>query len=228
MTSRRKFLQTGAAVTALPFAVDGLTVGEAGATATAGPAAVLHAAIVDDRYAQGLAFARTVAALGVAVRPLATGDVTDIYRELDVAWRSRPFAIAGLTQWGPMFVLERLARERGLAVALRVEHRPAADGTLVHVLEAEAETLILAAELRSTTGDWSALMAALVCRCSATGAPLAATTLRTRGPRPELQTAAAEEASYVHYYTPLALQQGYGAAADGPLYSWVVAPAARA
>jgi hypothetical protein len=28
----------------------------------------------------------------------------------------------------------------------------------------------------------------------------------------------------IHYYTPLALQQGYGPALDGPLYSWVAVP----
>jgi hypothetical protein len=33
--------------------------------------------------------------------------------------------------------------------------------------------------------------------------------------------------SIIHYYMPLAVAQGRGAALDGPLYSWLVAPRER-
>jgi hypothetical protein len=31
----------------------------------------------------------------------------------------------------------------------------------------------------------------------------------------------------IHYYAPLAIQQGHEFPLDGPLYSWVVVPRAR-
>jgi hypothetical protein len=31
----------------------------------------------------------------------------------------------------------------------------------------------------------------------------------------------------IHYYTPLAMQQGHELPLDGPLYSWLIAPRER-
>jgi hypothetical protein len=64
-------------------------------------------------------------------------------------WRKEHVAIAGLTQFGPMFVLERLAHERGMHVALRVEHQVRAAGTLAHAVSAHPETVALAEQLSS-------------------------------------------------------------------------------
>ena len=170
MTNRRDFLRTTAAVSAL--GIPTLMPRRADAISARAPAVQLHLAIFDGRYAEGHVYGQAVAEQGVSARSLDAGDVTSLYRELDLLWRERPVAVAGLTQWGPLFVLERLASERGVA---------------------------LAADIRSTVGEPQLLP----------GVP------------------GAEQPSFVHYYTPLAFQQGYGVAVDGPLYSWVIAPPAR-
>lgn len=170
MTSRRDFLRTTAAVSTL--AVPAFVPRHAGAIAAQPAGMRLHAAIFDGRYAEGRAFGQALAEQGVPTHALDDGDVTAVYRELDQLWRERQAALAGLTQWGPLFVLEQLARERGIA---------------------------LAADIRSTVGAPQLLP----------GVP------------------GAEQPSFIHYYTPLAMQQGYGVAVDGPLYSWVIAPRAH-
>jgi hypothetical protein len=47
------------------------------------------------------------------------------------------------------------------------------------------------------------------------------------GGRPDLSADAAARAlvepSVIHYYSSRGVQQGYGVAADGPLYTWLVA-----
>jgi hypothetical protein len=230
MTNRRGFLQTSAAVSA--FAANGLVARSAGALGAVRADVSLHKVIYDDRYAEGRQFAATAATYDVPVRALDDGDVTRFwYDELDLLWRREPAALAGATQFGPMFVLERLAAERGMRVAMRVEHLAQAGGTLAHVFTAPAETLAMAEELRSAGLEWPALMAALVCCCSAARACQHAT-LRMPGTKPELAADAAARAStqpsLIHYYTPRAAQQGYGVALDGPLYSWVIAPVSRA
>jgi hypothetical protein len=166
MPNRREFLQSSAALSAV--AMNGLLVREAAAMSAVRNYAGLHTIIYDDRYPEACEFAAAAAEQSVAIRALDAGDVTRLYEELDLLWRSRPFAIGGTTQFGPMFVLEQLGIERGLRTALRVEHRP-------HI--------VMAAE-------------------------------STREP-------------FIHYYTPRDVQQGYGPAVDGPLYSWVIAPAMR-
>jgi hypothetical protein len=120
MPNRREFLQTGAVVSAI--AMNGVLAGSAAAVG-ARPSMPLRWALYDDRYAEGRAFAEAAAAQGVATRALDGGDVTRFwYDELDVVWRRGPAAIAGLTQFGPMFVIEQLAAERRMHLTLRGEH----------------------------------------------------------------------------------------------------------
>src|SRR5688500_6295717 len=128
MPNRREFLQTGAAVSAI--AANGVIVRGAEAVGSRPPVA-LGRAIYDDRYAEGRRFAAVVREHGVATRTLDGGDDTGFWsEELEGLFRREPTAIAGFTQFGPMFVVERLAAERGIRLALRVEHCGAADGTL--------------------------------------------------------------------------------------------------
>ena len=48
------------------------------------------------------------------------GDITDLwYDELDLLWRHKRTALAGLTAYGAFFCLERLAWDRGLYVVLK-------------------------------------------------------------------------------------------------------------
>ncbi|HUQ51540.1 MAG TPA: hypothetical protein VM692_04915, partial [Gammaproteobacteria bacterium] len=158
------------------------------------------------------------------------GDITRFwYDELDSLWQREPVAIAGLTQFGPMFVVERLALERRMQVVLRVEHCSGSDGTLRHSLTGPGETLALAARFDTLHADWPGLTAALACSVAADDSPrdnAAFTT--THSPPGSGALAGSAAPSVIHYYTPLAVQQGYGPALDGPLYSWVVAPRARA
>jgi hypothetical protein len=228
MTNRREFLQTGAVMSVL--AMHGLVPrNAAGAAAPAGRASfVPHLAVYDERYTQGRDFAAAAAAFGTPVRGVEHGDVTAIYDELDVAWRTRPSSIAGVTQFGPMFVIERLAAERGMRFVLRAEHRPNVDGTLSHVITGPSAALTLAGDLSAAGLEWPAAMGALVCRATAAATPLLSITLPSRAAPPALaRDGAAAEASFIHYYTPQRTQQGYEPALDGPLYTWLVAPAAR-
>jgi hypothetical protein len=228
MTNRREFLQTGAVMSVL--AMHGLVPRNAAAAAVAprGASFVPHLAVYDDRYAESRDFAAAAGAFGTPVRAVEHGDVTAIYDELDVAWRTRPSSIAGVTQFGPMFVIERLAAERGMRLVLRAEHRPSADGTLSHVITGPSAALTLAGDLSAAGLEWPAAMGALVCRATAAAMPVSSITLASRVGPPELaRDGAAATASFSHYYTPQRMQQGYEAALDGPLYTWLVAPVAR-
>lgn len=223
MPNRREFLQTGAAVSAI--AANGVIAHGAEATAAA-PRLALGAAVYDDRYAEGRRFAAVVGAQGVPTHVLADGDVTRFYHELARLWQRGPVAIAGFTQFGPMFVVERLAAEHRMRMAMRVEHCPAGGDALAHRFTSPQETLVLAAGLETLDSDWPGVMATLACRVGADDSPPRGAEIVTPGLSPPAlpRDAGLPAPSFVHYYTPLGAQQGYGPALDGPLYSWVVAP----
>jgi hypothetical protein len=122
MPNRREFLQTGAVASAV--AMNGLFIPSgfgAGALRPHLPQLVVY----DDRYPEAREIAASIAAPDAAVRTLVNGDVTSLYQELDLLWKTRSVAIAGVTQFGPMFVLERLGADRGMRVARRIECREA-------------------------------------------------------------------------------------------------------
>jgi hypothetical protein len=227
MPNRREFLQTGAAVSAI--AANGV-ISDADGTARDARSSMLGRAIYDDRYLEGRRFAEVIAEHGIPTRALDGGDITRFWRdELDPLWKRGAVAVAGFTQFGPMFVVEQLARERGMQLALRVEHLSDADGTLRHLFSGPRETLALAADFQALDSDWPGLIAVLACGIGADGSPHHNVELSTAGPALRLGASAAPGApSIIHYYTPIAVQQGYGPALDGPLYSWVVAARARA
>jgi len=129
MPNRREFLQTGAVVSAI--ALNGVLPAN-GAAIGAQPRVPLRWALYDDRYAEGRSFAAAAGAQGIATRALDGGDITRFwYDELDVLWRREPAAIAGLTQFGPMLVIEQLAAEARMHLTLRGEHRFARLATAV-------------------------------------------------------------------------------------------------
>lgn len=229
MPNRRVFLQTGVVVSTI--AMNGVIARSAGALGDR-PHVALGRAIYDDRYAEGRRFAAVVGAQSVATRALDAGDITRFwYEELDGLWRRKPVAVAGFTQYGPMFVVERLAAERGLHLVLQVEHRVERDGTLRHVIVGPGETVALAAQGVAAGSDWPGLMAVLACRASGDSSPRELGTVVTPGPAPRLAAAVSTplppEPSIIHYYTPRAVEQGYGAPLDGPVYSWVAAARRR-
>jgi hypothetical protein len=228
MTNRREFLRTGAAVSAL--AMNGFVVRGAPAAGGERATAPLYKAIYDNRYAESLRFAAYISEYGVSVRGIANGDVTDLwYDELDLLWRKQPVAIAGSTQLGPLFVLETLAAERGMRVALRVEHHPRPNATIAHFITGASEVIAIAERLRSSGLEWPALMAMLACRSQLASGRLATATFLMAGEAPALTfEAATTPESVIHYYTPFAVQQGHEVPLGGRLVSWVIAPVARA
>jgi hypothetical protein len=206
------------------LAINGLRAPDAAALGTMPGGAAPRATIYDDRYAEGRQFAAALTAVGAATHALDRGDITRLYNErLDALWRSEPVTIAGLTQFGPMLVVEQLAGERRLRLALRVEHRTTSDGRLAHVIMGPRAAIDSAEELHAAGVDWPTVMAVLACRAVADPSRPAAATLFTTALSPT-PTAAQEDASFIHYYAPQAVQQGYGVALDGPLYSWVIVP----
>jgi hypothetical protein len=135
MGGRREFLQAGLAVSALPLVqsafghsgAPSLRESRARATAEALVALSVHKVIFDVNLPESRVFAREAAQIGLPALPFAGGDATDLwYHELDPLWRRQPLAIAGLTRFGPLFVLERLAWDRGMRVLYRAEqdHSP--------------------------------------------------------------------------------------------------------
>jgi hypothetical protein len=224
MPNRREFLQTGAAVSAI--AANGVIASRADAIGTGPPAAALGRALYDDRYAEGRRFAAVMGAQGVPTSTLDDGDITRFYLELEQIWQRGSVAIAGFTQFGPMLVVEQLAQERGMRLAMRVEHGAARTGSLAHRFEGPAETLALAAGFDALHADWPGLMAMLACRVAADDSPFQSAELLT----PQLEQPAltvSTGSSFIHYYTPQAEQQGHGPALNGLLYSWVVATRER-
>ncbi|HEY8519555.1 MAG TPA: hypothetical protein VIN61_05715 [Gammaproteobacteria bacterium] len=234
MTNRREFLRTGVTVSAMPLAINGLLSAETAAREAGAGGVALHATIVDDRYAEARRFGDALGELGVRAAALRDGDVTDAYLALRSLWRERPAAIAGLTQFGPMFVLERLGFERGLRVVLRVEHRVRGDGELEHAIAGAPHVVALAETLQRQGVEWPVLFAALARTASGGGlGPRVERTVRTPGAKPELSRgedpldAFGVPESVIHYYRPIALRHGFGIPWDGPLFSWVIAPKAQ-
>jgi len=232
MTNRREFLQTGVSVSALPL-TNGLLPPETSARIE-GSSIRLHKAIFDDRYAEARSFAAAMGRFGVPVHALKSGDVTDLWRsERDSLRRSAQAAVAGTTQFGPMFVFEELGKEHGMRVVLRVEHQARGDGTVAHVVTGPRETLAFAEDLRLQGADWPVLMAAVLAHCRADGSAPVEHTMAMQGTAPRLRetpslSGKSAPESVVHYYTPHAIREGHGVPWDGPLFSWLIAPAAPA
>lgn len=132
MINRRQVIASGAAASFLA--------GTLGASLAGASAERRYAArpwfIMDERFAESHAAARAADRRGAIVRPVGP-DVTDVYESLDLAWRSFPFAVAGLTAPSALFVIERLAWDRGLRTVYRGAHRGAharALGRVQHAL----------------------------------------------------------------------------------------------
>jgi hypothetical protein len=89
--------------------------------------------VADTRFAASREFAAEALRRGDSITWI-KGDITTLwYEELDHRWRDEKTPVAGLTEFGAFFCLERLAMDRGLRVAFKGEHRR--DGPqILHVL----------------------------------------------------------------------------------------------
>jgi hypothetical protein len=197
MASRREFLQIGVAALALPISARAgvKTTAAAGASAPA----QLYKVIYDERHASSRAFGSEVKRLGAPLHSI-KGDITDFwFHDLDARWKKAPVAVAGLTEHGPLFCLERLSWDHGMRVVYRADHTYRADGYMEHELSGSERMLREAVDLSSSGPDWSTRVASLVTRCPASRAQASKLTVVTPAARP---------------------------AGDPPhLVSWVIAPA---
>ena len=170
--------------------------------AVAEAAIPLYKVLYDTRFPASVAFARRAEAAGIASHAIG-GDMTRFwYDDLYHRWRQEPAAIAGFTAHGALFCLEQLAWERRMRVVYRGEHTPA-EGVVRHRFTGPACVLGAALDAAAEPA-WAAAFAGVVAVC-----PL--------GP---LQRATATTQSV----TPA----GALAPPSQPLFSWVIAPVARA
>lgn len=126
MTTRREFIQSLAAASALPLGGLTTTVAASGNREphieNLTPVRPLYRFLVDDRFPESVSAGRAAAQQGSAVHLIRGGDITPFwFNELSLRWKQAPAAIAGVTGHGPLFVLEHLAWDYGLRVMVREE-----------------------------------------------------------------------------------------------------------
>jgi hypothetical protein len=202
MASRREFLQLGVAALALPItARAGMVPANSGMATEAAPVP-LYKVVFDERHVSCRAFAEEARRLGASVHGI-TGDITALwFHDLDARWKKEPVAIAGLTEPGPLFCLERLAWDHRMRVVYRADHTDREDGYMEHELSGSEQMLREAVDLSSSGPEWSSRVATLLTRCPATRA----------------------EASKLTVITPAARREGD----PKKLVSWVISPVGAA
>jgi hypothetical protein len=211
MTSRRRFMNGSVAVAAAG-ALGGLEAvlrsRPQGRAATLGSTLKLDAVVVDQRFPESVEFGRTLALNGTQLYSM-HGDVTEVwYSRLHPLWKARGGVVAGLTGGGVLFCLERLGWDHGLRVVQRGLHQPlGAEGTR-HALLGKADWSALTRDSANPITPWPAAVAAAIASMEAPcpAVPFGGTL------RPVCTTAA----------------EILGRSTDTPLFSWVIAPPARA
>lgn len=198
MASRREFLQVAGVALALPISARAGSKPASAALAGETAPAQLYKVIYDERHASSRAFAAEVARLGAPVHAI-QGDITELwFRDLDARWKKQPVAIAGLTEHGALFCLERLSWDHGMRVVYRADHTYRADGYMEHELSGSERMLREAVDLSASGPGWSTRVASLLTRCPAARA----------------------QASKLTVVTPAVRQAGD----PEHLVSWVIAP----
>lgn len=181
MASRREFLQIGVAALALPISVRAGLKPAVPAAAGAFAPTPLYKVIFDERHASSRAFAGEVRKLGAPVHGI-KGDITALwFNDLDARWRKDPIAIAGLTEHGPLFCLERLAWDHGMRVVYRADHTYRSNGYMEHELSGSEQMLRAAVNLSASGPDWSVRVASLLTRCPASRVHASKLTVVTPG-----------------------------------------------
>jgi hypothetical protein len=195
MTNRRELLKIGIAAAVLPVAARAASLERA-----APDAQRLYKVVYDTRFPASAAFARRAAAVGLAVQAMA-GDMTRFwYDDLYHRWKHGPAAIAGMTAYGALFCLERLAWDLRMRVVFRGEHEAAPGGRVAHRFEGPAALLTAAAA--AVRPAWAAAVADVIAGCP-----------RERVARHTARAVTVEASTW-----PL----------SETLFSWVIAPVTRA
>lgn len=198
MATRRQFLQGSLAATGLAFASHAFAgPGIASMLRPSGERLALRAVVFEPALAQSAIFAASAERAGLQTFEI-SGDITPVWMQLVELWRSAPVAIAGLTTHTPLLLLEQSARDYGLRVAFRAEHRSTPDGMVTHALDGPPDVLDAFGLAARRERDLGACVADAVIHCPAV--PGAHDTRR-------LQSTAT-----------------FGQTTEGPLYSWVLMP----
>jgi hypothetical protein len=153
MTNRREIIQAALSAAAVLPAFKAF----AGAPADMPLFKVLY----DQRSEHGLMFAAQAARQGAPVHAT-RGDVTGVwFDELQPCWKSRQGAVAGLTDFQSLFVLDMMARDAGMRAVYIAAHRSLGQGAFEHRLFGPRDLVRLAS--REVGGnDWPGKAARIV------------------------------------------------------------------
>lgn len=152
MPTRRTILQSAAALTAAP-----LTPGVvfAGGTRPAAHMGVLY----DHRHREARAFRLRAAQWDAPIAGTQDGDITDLWQNyLSVAWKSKPAALAGLTERPALFLLEQLGWQHGMRVLFLAEHEASGQGRWMHRI-VRSSMPALKGQLEAAGIGWPAVLA---------------------------------------------------------------------
>ena len=148
----------------------------------------LHKVIVDTRFAESRDFAAEALRAGQRITWI-DRDVTSLwYDDLDLRWRDDKAAIAGLTEYGAFFCLERLAIDRGLRTVFKGEHRLMDSGAASHSITGPEAVVTPASLAGLSDRGWAAQTARLAMAAHGAG-PIAVqrqTTTRAGAGQPPL------------------------------------------
>jgi hypothetical protein len=190
--NRRDVLRRGVVLPALTLAPGPLLT----AIAKAAQATLsLERFVFDVRFAESAAIGEQISKLGVRVAPVADDLMTLWFDELDLAWREKPMALAGVTLADAFFVLETFALDRGMHVVYRGEHGLVENGRIKHRVAGPAA---LVDRLTPLASPWESALATALTRCPLGAPPTARAELVSEGAALSLR--------------------------DVPLHSWIIAP----
>lgn len=180
MTNRREFLHLGVAALSLPIAARAGMSPQVLAPGEHSSAEPLYKIFFDERFPASVAFADEMKRFSIPSHAI-RGDITNAwFDDLYYRWKQGPAAIAGLTAPGPIFCLEMLARDAGMRLALRIDHRRAADGRIEHEFAGPGNVLKQAADFDADSAKWPERMGEIVARFPAERARAAKANLSGR------------------------------------------------
>lgn len=144
MANRRQFLKIGIASSSIPLAASSVKANTLRAffSDTAEESIPFYKILADRRYPESMSFAEEMHARGFDVYILEDGDPTDFWNEeLREIWQTMPVAVAGVTNYRPMFFLQQLGRTYGTRVVYRGEHNFVDNGQVSHRVEGPSKML---------------------------------------------------------------------------------------
>jgi hypothetical protein len=155
MSSRREFIQAGAAMAATALPTLSAVTGTLGSL-------WLYKVIYDQRFASARRFGATARDLNASVEAI-EGDVHDLwYHDLYHRWKAAPAPIAGMTTFNPLFLLGMFAQDVGMRLIYRTNHRPDQNGAVAHEQFGPMTEQCRYEELRRSGTQWGAAAAQIV------------------------------------------------------------------